>query len=397
MSFQVWTHEIDDLEYAVSELKKASENFELLKNSCGIVMCSYETDVEELASRLVEVFDFPFIGCTGLGLLTSQGYEDECIVMTVMTADDCEFAVGLTGSIQSAEDLTTVTDTYKKLSARLPEKEKVIFSYVPWFPRVSNDSYVHTLNAAAGGEVPIFGGVASDGWTFEQCRTFCNGDVSDSSGAMLLVSGNVRPIIVTENSTNNSTHVSRKVTKSDGMIVYRMGDDAATDFFEKIGLDVSQRSVFSEYLGTPFLTTIHTSDGDEIDIIRCVGEVGLEDGACQFIGDVEEGSDVTMALTGKEEVKVSVRKVFDRVFERMEEEKKNGYNYGAIFCSSCVARYYLIVGEKQTEAQAYVGRLPEGVQLQGFYSFGEFCPVEGKKYKKMYNELHNETFTIIAI
>ena len=43
------------------------------------------------------------------------------------------------------------------------------------------------------------------------------------------------------------------------------------------------------------------------------------------------------------------------------------------------------------------GRLPENINVQGVYIYGEFCPAHGKHNDGLYNVLSNETFTILAI
>ena len=49
------------------------------------------------------------------------------------------------------------------------------------------------------------------------------------------------------------------------------------------------------------------------------------------------------------------------------------------------------------EAQTYLGRLPEGVSLMGFYAYGECCPTRGERTGREYNMYHNFTFTILAM
>ncbi len=56
-----------------------------------------------------------------------------------------------------------------------------------------------------------------------------------------------------------------------------------------------------------------------------------------------------------------------------------------------------LVADKNAEGRAYEGRLPEGVNVQGVYIYGEFCPAKGKIKGGLYNVLSNETFTILAI
>ena len=49
--------------------------------------------MEELVKRLSEAFDFPFFGCTGIGILSTEGYSQSSISLLVLTADDVSFSI----------------------------------------------------------------------------------------------------------------------------------------------------------------------------------------------------------------------------------------------------------------------------------------------------------------
>ena len=51
--------------------------------------------MEELVKGLNEAFDFPFFGCTGIGILSTGGYSQSSISLLVLTADDVEFSIGM--------------------------------------------------------------------------------------------------------------------------------------------------------------------------------------------------------------------------------------------------------------------------------------------------------------
>lgn len=117
-SLQAFTDEIDFLDEAVEDLSSQIDRSELLKNTCALVFCGHEVDVEELAKKLKNEFDFPFFGCTGLGLLSSEGFSQETISMLVLTADDCSFELGITDAINTSEDLDKINCKYSEMSAR---------------------------------------------------------------------------------------------------------------------------------------------------------------------------------------------------------------------------------------------------------------------------------------
>jgi len=393
-SFQGFTYEIDDLDDAVEELKEQIDTSELLKNTAAIVFCGYEVDIEELVSKLNEAFDFPFIGCTGLGLLSSEGFSQSSISMTVMTADDCTFEIGITDEIKTNEQLSIVGDKYAQLSENAGNDCGMIFAYAPWQKNILASNIIHILDKVSGG-VPIFGGIASDGWTFDECRIFNNEKVADSGVVLMLINGNIKPIFTIEHSTTELMNSHKLVTSSKDTEVMTLNNEPATSYLKESGIFNEKTDVLVDYLATPFISTMFKpEDDDEIDVLRALVTINHEKGSCNFLGSVEEGSELNMVLISKKDIEGSVKKAFDDIFEAIE--KSEDYKYSTIMCSSCGARYSLIVSDKNTEGKAYINRLPEGINVQGFYSYGEYCPAKGKKYGKLYNVLSNESLAIVA-
>lgn len=393
-SFQGLTYEIDDLDDAVEELKEQIDTSELLKNTAAIVFCGYEVDIEELVSKLNEAFDFPFIGCTGLGLLSSEGFSQSSISMTVMTADDCTFEIGITDEIKTNEQLSIVGDKYAQLSENAGNDCGMIFAYAPWQKNILASNIIHILDKVSGG-VPIFGGIASDGWTFDECRIFNNEKVADSGVVLMLINGNIKPIFTIEHSTTELMNSHKLVTSSKDTEVMTLNNEPATSYLKESGIFNEKTDVLVDYLATPFISTMFKpEDDDEIDVLRALVTINHEKGSCNFLGSVEEGSELNMVLISKKDIEGSVKKAFDDIFETIE--KSEDYKYSTIMCSSCGARYSLIVSDKNTEGKAYINRLPEGINVQGFYSYGEYCPAKGKKYGKLYNVLSNESLAIVA-
>lgn len=392
-SLQAFTKEVDDIAIAVDELSAQIDRSKLLKNSCGIVFCGFEPDMEALIAGLRWVLPFPFFGCTGIGILSTEGYSQSSISLLVLTADDVEFAVGMTEDINSMDDIPCFAKTYRECRAKLSDDDKLIFTYVPWLNNIMFDEIVSTLDAESG-HVPVYGGIASDGWTFDETYVFTDQEASMSKGVIMVMSGNINPIFTIEHSTTLTTNLHKIVTKAEGTVVYELDGKPVTDFIRDMGLITDKTSVILDYLGTPFLATQKTPDGDEIDTLRCLGVIDHEKQSCGYIGKIEEGSELNMVLISKEDIERSVKDAFDEILDSINSV--SGYEFSTIICSSCAARYCLMVADKNTEGRAYEGRLPENVKLQGVYIYGEFCPAHGKHQGKLYNVLSNETFTILA-
>ncbi|MCR5788894.1 MAG: FIST C-terminal domain-containing protein [Lachnospiraceae bacterium] len=393
-SIQAFTNEVDDIGLAVAELKAGVDTSQFLKNTCGIVFCGFEPDMDLLVKALREAFSFPFFGCTGIGVLSTGGYSQSSISLLILTADDVEFSIGLTEEIRTPADIHYFADTYHACRQRLSAKDKLIFTYVPWLSDITFDEIVSLLDEESH-QVPVYGGIASDGWTFDSTFVFTDQEASRSKGVMMVLSGNLQPIFTIEHSTTLTTNLHKVVTKAEGTVVYELDGKPVTEFIREMGLITDKTMVILDFLGTPFLATQKTKDGDEIDTLRCLGVIDHEKQACGYIGKIEEGSELNMVLISKEDIENSVKAAFDEILKQINSSED--YRYSSIFCSSCAARYCLLVADKNAEGRAYEGRLPEGVNVQGVYIYGEFCPAHGKHHGGLYNVLSNETFTILAI
>ena len=92
-SLQAFTNEVDDIDLAVSELSAGIDTSLFMKNTCGIIFCGFEPDMDALVTALHQTFDFPFLGCTGVGILSTQGYSQSSISLLVLTAGEQDFHV----------------------------------------------------------------------------------------------------------------------------------------------------------------------------------------------------------------------------------------------------------------------------------------------------------------
>ena len=63
----------------LDELRSQIDTTKLLRNTCGMIFCGFEPELDLLINELKQRFDFPFFGCTGTGLLSTGGYSQSSI------------------------------------------------------------------------------------------------------------------------------------------------------------------------------------------------------------------------------------------------------------------------------------------------------------------------------
>ena len=388
-AYSAFTLEIDDLDAAVEELAaRIAAGGELAKNSCGIVFCDYDLDGEELAQRLQKRFPFPLIGVTGLGIITKdQSFSDGAIALTVLTADDCDFQTALAES----DSVGGIEESYRRLDDGAPAR--VIFAFAGCQSNIVADAMIETFDRLTGG-APVFGGRASDDWSFGRGGVLAAGGFHHDKVAYLRISGNVNPQLVISHGSGEISNFHKKVTKSSGQVVYELDGRGFVDVLHEVGLGGVNDGMAKEFLGTPFLVSKKTPDGDEFAAMRVLKELDRGANAGVFLADVPEGSEISITLLNHDEVEKTAKSAINRMFARIAQNADNAYS--AVFCVSCAARYSLMIPDREAEVRHFGGKLA-GLNMMGFYSHGEFCPVGGRHTGKLYNAAHNETFALMAL
>ena len=394
-SIVLYTEEIDDLQEAVHDLFEQAKDFPLKKNSLAILFAEEDTDYPELYQFLSDKWKFPVIGCTAMAmLLGKQGYCGTGISILLLTADDCEFAAGMTGELSRENYESQITETMQKLKAGLSSDIKLVISYggmVTDERNVAGDDIVAAIDKASGG-VPLFGGLAADGFNFNGFRVFCNGKANQSGQVMALISGNVEPKFVYANSVENRASFFYEVTESKSNQVIRLGNGTFIDALKREDMQVSKTDVLGDYILSPFVLTICQPNGDSVEVARNLSVLNQETGGGCFLGAVPEGSTLSIGIINRSDVQTSVNLSIDKILNDIK-----GRGYKTLLCTSCCARFLALASNINAEVEAYMGRVPEGMSLMGYYSYGEYCPVRGNKTGEYYNMFHNFTFAILAI
>ena len=191
-SVALFTDEIDDLELAVEDLSRQLGNFILGRSSAGLVFVHPDADMQELATRLQQVFAIPIIGATAAFIFTMYGVKREGISLHIFTGDDCEFALDCTGEISAENYQDEVAGLYNRLLA-YGDTPRIMLAYGNPAPGLVAEDYLAELDAVSQ-RVPVFGGMASDCFELENCQIFARNKVVKYGLAAIAIKGNVKPV-----------------------------------------------------------------------------------------------------------------------------------------------------------------------------------------------------------
>ncbi|MCR5399276.1 MAG: FIST C-terminal domain-containing protein [Lachnospiraceae bacterium] len=387
----LYTGEIDDLEVAAEELFSQAAGFEFKDNSLAIIFMDAETEYSELYEMLKEKWTFPIVAVTTIGILTgNEGYSSTGISIMLLTSSDSRFSVGMTDALSVENYHEKIKEAYERIEKDLDGEEvKLVLTYGAKAPLMAGDDIVNAVDAL-GKNVKVYGAFAADMFNYKLYRVALNDKIAADAQVFILISGNLDPKFLSVKSLSGKANFSYEVTEANQNIVFKLGSGTFIEALEKAGLSSDKDMVAGEFIQTPFVTVLERPGGMRVETLRNLTYLNHENGSGMFIGGMEEGSSLELGLINRDDVKTTVTKAFDDIFEWLGTE---GKDCGTLICNSCTARFLVLGNNGVLEAETYQGRIPEGVSLMGMYSYGEFCPVGDDKWCNLF---HNSTFTILC-
>lgn len=401
ISFNVYTDEIDFLEESMEQIaiqfdEKVKKIGGLKKNTAAIVFADCDTDIQELMNRLVSSYDFPIIASSVLGSFDkNHGYVDTGISMLVLTTDDIEFGIAITEEIGENDIEEKVKCAYDIAKSQLSEKPGLIISYGMILANYTGDDIVRAIDKASGG-IALYGGQASDHFSFTEAFVAANSTSRKQGVAMLVMAGEGLKNVYTayEFSIIDGGVFDGVVTKCSGNTISEVDGVSFLESLEKLRIVNGQEGVVQmQYITTPFLFTETKENGDEVNTLRNLTAINRKDGTVSFLGEIKEGSKISLVVTNRNTVALSMRNAFDRLISKMKKENKE---WSTFLCTSCMARYLNLGVERDEEVKGYQGKLGENAAILGMYSSGEYYPQNFQNDEEVYNVFFNETITVLV-
>ena len=393
-----FTDEIDYLDRACEELASGiKDQLTFGKSSLGIVFCDADVVVEELGRRLHQSLGINIIGATTTASIErNSGYHDMGIVLSVVTGDDVDIAIGCSGELQMERFSEQMQTAYDKAVASLGSAPKFIYLCSPYAADTTSDTYLNALDALSD-HTPIFGGVATDHYDLQYAKTFLNGEAFSKCVIFAIFAGNIRPVFAMEHEFCGKTMSKGVVTKATGNQVERVGDRTFLEYLANITPVPDEEVVIFHFQSTPFLMEMPDYEQHEQPVMRALFTVNHETGAGGFLSQMPEGSVLSINILQRENLVGSSEATLSSLYTAMQGNPD--YNYSLILVSSCNARHLLMADTKDLETNVLIKKLADvapDLHVAGYYSFGEICPTAVDAQGKAKNRFHNVSFTACA-
>lgn len=309
----------------------------------------------------------PLIGCTTDGECSRRHrFCEDSTVLVLLCGDGLEVRVGRGSGLSAGVGAATAA-ALAPLRGGAPPPLVIGLSESLG---VSGAAVVAALQAGLAPGSTLVGGTAGDQWRFRGTRQFFGGDVLSDTVVVLSVHG---PLAVSVGVESGWRPIGRRlrVTRADGHLLHELDGRPAMEVF---------RATFGDHLAPspehPF--AVYEDEGPA-HYLRAPLPTVVEGGSLVLVGDVPVGAELRMTEAGRDQILDGARASVAAARARYPGSDPEG-----LLVFSCAARKQVL----GTRTGQEVDLLAEaaGVDVAGFYTYGEFGPLGPGGPARFHNE-----------
>lgn len=340
-----------------------------------IFFCSCEYDLDALSDEMDSLFtDVPVVGCAAAGEIGPAGYLDHSLTGVSFSSSNFVAAVGRLDGLRQFEISSVrllVQDLLRDLEGRSPTANADNTFALQLLDGLSfHEEPVTRVLQHELDKVPLIGGSAGDGLSFEKTRIFHDGCFHSDCAVLVLVS---TPLPFKPFMTHHFVAAEQRmvVTSADPKrrLVHEIdGKPAVLAYAELVGADIDKLGPL-HFATSPIVVVIGGAS-----YVRSIGEARM-DGSLKFFCAIDEG--MVLRIARGTDLVENLRRVFAGIADEIGPPQ-------VVISSDCILRRLEIV---HNDLQSDVADILEQNRTIGFSSYGE-----------QYRGFHvNQTFTGIAI
>jgi len=375
-----YTTEIDEAEDALRELIGQLEPETLKAHTAGIISCHPEFVESGVAQYVADHLPFDVVGTTTVYGSASGKGDAFLLQVAALTSDDVRFAAAVSPSLEEAGAEGAAKAMAEAARCALGEEPKLAFVFLPLVQNATGDAQLEAIDAALGGDIPVFGTVTSgveidlsDGCVL--ARGLC----SKNRAAALFFAGDVHPRFYLYSIANKNVRPNKAlVTDADGYVVRKINGVTYFEYLRSIGIDVERE-------GVDFTNFPNMVDYDGRTVALGVYHV-FEDGSILSAGKMPVGTTLTIGVVDQDSV---FSTDYSALAAIKADEKPD-----CLFVVPCITRYFMLAPDSAAEARKIDDAFDMPYTL--FYSGGEICPLRDEG-GKLYNQFHNYSLTALAL
>lgn len=340
---------------------------------------SDEFSPQGLVKDLPAMFpDATIVGCSTAGEISNKGVYDNTVVVTGAHFDSDVQILPVSETIHKMDDSLACGKRFAQKIKK--EGLKAVFLLGPGL-EINGSDVIAGIRSVLGDSVALTGGLAGDGGKFQKTYTLLNKDINENSVVGVAIYGKDFEVSFGSMGGWEPFGPVRKVTRSQGNILYEIDGEPALDLYKKY-LGDKAKDLPASGLLYPF--ALLKDNSDTTGLIRTILGIDAEKHSLILAGDIpQDGLVRLMNSTGKGLV-MGAKGAAEQSMKADPSEDE-----GLAILISCVGRKIVMGQDVEDEVDAVREVVGDSV-ITGFYSYGEICPQSGFSECK----LHNQTMTI---
>jgi hypothetical protein len=352
------------------------------------VFAAIRYDQQPLLDGIVSVAGgIPVIGCTTDGEISTTGFSLNSVVVLALASNRIR--------LQTAHVEQISKDSYKAGIALAEKFQGLDTSYIQIFSdglSGNADEIIQGIKTRLGDNINIAGGTAGDGAIFKQTFQYHNERVLSDSLVGVAFEGDFH-FATGVGCGWFPVGLSKEVTKAVGNVVYELDGQPALEVYKKF-LGKHARSLPAVGVEYPLGLIDPQREINDDSYFLCRATMGVDHraGSITFAGDVPQGSLVKMTMGNEADIIGAVEKAVQSALRELQS-KNPEVTPKVIFLYSCMARKIVLGSKTGEEVMAIQNIVGSDVPIIGFYTYGEYAPID----KHGFSCFHNETATLTII
>lgn len=320
----------------------------------------------------------PLLGCSTAGEIQNIEVKQASIVVTAI-----EFsATHVVLKSQSFDETCEGKEVGQSLAKQFEHKDLQLFFVLSDGLNINGTHFIEGLTSELPENVVVTGGMAGDGDRFEGTSLVVNGDIYERSVAALAFYGDALELGYGSRGGWDPFGPDRLVTRSEGSTLYELDGQSALELYKQYLGEHAQDLPSS---GLRFPLKIRDTKGKEY--VRTLLAIDESQGSMTFAGNVPEGAYARL-------MKANHDRLIDGAIAAAEKTQPFHDEAPTLaLLISCVGRKIVMEQRIEEEVEGVKSILGESVDIAGFYSYGEFCPLSEEDSCT----LHNQTMTITTL
>jgi hypothetical protein len=367
---------------ALNKLKGAMPIFALIFATTGY-------DQDKLLQGINQVIgDIPSAGCSGEGIITQEGSDENSCAVGVMlfSGDKLQLHNYLTKGLKK-DSYSCGQALAKEVNAYGKNQNTVLFIF-PDSMTANTTEVIKALEDNLETPTVILGGTAGDMLKFKKTYQYHDGKVYTDSISAVCIKGDYEIDWLVSHGCKE-IGIKQVATKTDKNLLVEIDGEPAWDVFKEYlpGKPDAMSAEDAFHLCLGELHRMKDPCKDQL-IIRMPVKLIPETGAIQFSVEIPEGTSIHLT---RRDPKIIAEKVINDFRELLKKNKNK--KPIAVFQFDCAGRGATIYGDEFNSAviKPLQAMLDADIPWIGFHTYGEISPLCGKVF------FHNFTAVIAVL